>query len=133
MRLNKAWIVASKDFKIFAKKRTILYSMIWFEIFVSIGLPVLVRFIVGKTANPDVVVVLPGLIDAFSFWFVMGVVILPTGIASYGLVGEKIQKSLEPLLATPTTDEEILAGKTIEAFFPAILSNCIGAALFVVG
>ena len=51
--------------------------------------------------------------------------------ASYSLVGEKVQKSLEPLLATPTTDEEILAGKSIAAFIPAIGANFIGALIFM--
>jgi ABC-type Na+ efflux pump permease subunit len=54
------------------------------------------------------------------------------GIASYSLIGEKVQKSLEPLLATPTTDEEILAGKSIAAFLPAICANYIGALIFMV-
>lgn len=129
MRLIKAWTVASKDFKIFVKKKSILYSMIGFEVFVSIGLPLLVRFVIGKAENAAVI--LPGLINAFSFWFVMGIVLLPTGIASYSLVGEKIQKSLEPLLATPTTDEEILAGKAISAFIPAIAVNYIGVVIFM--
>jgi ABC-2 type transport system permease protein len=57
---------------------------------------------------------------------------MPVGIASYSLIGEKVQKSLEPLLATPTTDEEILAGKSIAAFLPAMCANFIGAVLFMV-
>jgi ABC-type Na+ efflux pump permease subunit len=48
--------------------------------------------------------------------------ILPSIIASYSFVGEKIEKSLEPLLATPTTDGELLLGKSLAAFVP-----CIGA------
>jgi len=36
------------------------------------------------------------------------------------------------LLATPTTDEEILAGKSIAAFLPAICANYIGALIFTV-
>jgi ABC-2 type transport system permease protein len=71
------------------------------------------------------------LINSFSFWFVIGASLLPVGIASYSLIGEKVQKSLEPLLATPTTDEEILAGKSIAAFIPAILSNYLGAVIFM--
>ena len=50
----------------------------------------------------------------------------------FGLLGEKIQKSLEPLLATPTTDEEILAGKSIAAFLPAMAATYIGALIFTV-
>ena len=36
------------------------------------------------------------------------------------IVGEKIQKSLEPLLATPMSDSEILLGKCIASFVPPI-------------
>lgn len=129
MRLSKAWIVASKDFKTYTKKKSILYSIIYFEVFISIGLPIVSRFIANRTGAAAL---LPSFMNAFSFWFVIGATLLPVGIASYSLVGEKIQKSLEPLLATPTTDEEILAGKTIAAFLPAIGANLIGALIFTV-
>jgi ABC-2 type transport system permease protein len=129
MRLSKAWTVASKDFKVFGKKRSILYTILYFEGVISIGLPFIMRFI-ARRPNGDLV--LPSFMNAFSFWFVIGGALLPVGIASYSLVGEKIQKSLEPLLATPTTDEEILAGKTLAAFLPAIGANLIGAVIFAV-
>ncbi len=129
MRLSKAWTVASKDFKTFTKKKGILYSSLYFELVVSIGLPFLVLYISGK---PNAVAALPQLLNAFSFLFVIGAALLPVSIASYSLVGEKVQKSLEPLLATPTTDEEILAGKSIAAFLPAICSSFIGALVFTI-
>jgi ABC-type Na+ efflux pump permease subunit len=129
MRLSKAWTVASKDFKTFTKRKSILYSIIYFEVAVSIGIPFLIRFIAGK---PSGAAILPTFINAFSFLYVIGASLLPVGIASYSLIGEKVQKSLEPLLATPTTDEEILAGKSIAAFLPAICSNYIGALIFTV-
>lgn len=129
MRWSKAWVVASKDFKIFLKKKSILYSMIGFEVFVSIGMPILLWFVTRKAENAAAI--LPALINAFSFWFVIGIALLPTAIASYSLVGEKIQKSLEPLLATPTTDDEILVGKAIAAFIPSIAANYIGAVIFM--
>jgi ABC-2 type transport system permease protein len=129
MRLSKAWTVASKDFKTFTKKKSILYSIIYFELVVSIGLPLLISFIARK---PGAVALLPNFMNAFSFWFVIGASLLPVGIASYSLIGEKVQKSLEPLLATPTTDEEILVGKSIAAFLTAIGSNYIGSVIFTV-
>jgi ABC-type Na+ efflux pump permease subunit len=46
-------------------------------------------------------------------------------------VGEKVEKSLEPLLAAPTTDGEILLGKSIAAFLPAIVATYGGAAVFM--
>jgi hypothetical protein len=129
MRLSKAWIVASKDFKTFTKRKSILYSIIYFEVIVSIGMPFIIRFIASK---PSGATALPTIMNAFSFLFVIGAALLPVGIASYSLIGEKVQKSLEPLLATPTTDEEILAGKSIAAFLPAICSNYVGAVIFTV-
>jgi ABC-type Na+ efflux pump permease subunit len=129
MRLSKAWTIASKDFKTFTKRKNILYTLLYFEGVVSIGLPFLIRYI---TTKANAVVALPQLIDAFSFLYVIGAALAPVGIASYSLIGEKVQKSLEPLLATPTTDEEILAGKSIAAFLPAIGATFLGALIFTV-
>jgi ABC-2 type transport system permease protein len=130
MRLSKAWIVASKDFKTFTKRKSILYSIIYFELIVSIGLPFIARLIASKTSAAAAV--LPNFLNAFSFLYVIGAAFAPVGIAAYSLIGEKVQKSLEPLLATPTTDEEILAGKSIAAFLPAMGANYIGALIFMV-
>jgi ABC-2 type transport system permease protein len=127
MRLSKAWTVASKDFKTFTKRKSVFYSIIYFEGFVSIGMPFIIRFIAGK---PGGAAALPIFMNAFSYWFVIGAALIPVGIASYSLIGEKVQKSLEPLLATPTTDGEILAGKTLAAFLPAICANLIGGLIF---
>jgi ABC-2 type transport system permease protein len=129
MRLSKAWTVASKDFKTFRNKKSVFYSIFYFEVVVSIGLPFVLRYIASR---PNGAAVLPTIMDAFSFLFVIGAALAPVGIASYSLIGEKVQKSLEPLLATPTTDEEILAGKTIAAFLPAICANFIGMVIFTV-
>jgi len=43
-------------------------------------------------------------------------VMIPTVTASYSFVGEKMNKSLEPLLATPITDFELLVGKSGSIF-----------------
>jgi ABC-2 type transport system permease protein len=53
-------------------------------------------------------------------FLVMMPAIIPTVIASYTFVGEKLSRSLEPLLATPTTDAELLAGKSLAIFLPAM-------------
>jgi len=129
MRLSKAWTVASKDFKIYTKRKSILYSTLYFELVVSIGIPFLIRYIITK---PAAVAALPDLIKAFSILYIIGAALLPVTIASYSLVGEKVQKSLEPLLATPTTDEEILAGKSIAAFLPAMVATFIGVLIFTI-
>jgi ABC-2 type transport system permease protein len=65
------------------------------------------------------------IIDSLLMFFVLIPAIIPTVIASYSFVGEKLNKSLEPLLATPTTDMELLAGKVLAIFIPSVLVTWI--------
>jgi ABC-2 type transport system permease protein len=130
MDFQNVWTVATKDFSIFTKKKSILYLVILFPLLVSIGLPLIVHFAGSRrggipTAN------LPPLLNAFSFFFIIGAVYLPTSIAAYSLVGEKVEKSLEPLLATPLSDSEILLGKSLAAFLPPLAAIYAGSAIFM--
>ncbi len=131
MRLSKAWLVSLRDFKIFRRQKNILYSIIVFPIIISVIFPLILEYAgqrsVGLFAN------LPSLLDSFSFFIVIGAAYIPLGIASYSIVGEKVEKSLEPLLATPLTDGEILLGKAISALLPALVAMYAGAAVFMVG
>ncbi len=69
--------------------------------------------------------------ESIIYLFVILATVLPSTIAAYSIVGEKVEKTLEPLLATPTTDGEILLGKGIAAFIPPIISTWIGASIFM--
>jgi len=131
MKLSKAWIIAEKDFAIFRKKKSVIYSVVLFPLFVSISLPLIVQFIGSKSGGIPAEA-LPTVLNAYSLFFITGAVTLPTAIASYSLVGEKVQKSIEPLLATPTTEREILLGKSIAAFLLPIAALYIGAVIFMV-
>ena len=71
------------------------------------------------------------MLHSFEWFFVIIPAIIPAPIASYSIVGEKLEKSLERLLATPTTDGEILLGKGIAAFIPAIIATYVGASIFM--
>jgi ABC-2 type transport system permease protein len=130
MRLSKAWIIAAKDLRIFWRNKSVLRSVIIFPLIVSIGLPLVIHF-AGRQHGGISPSVLPRLLDAFSFFFIIGAAYLPTAIASYSLVGEKVEKSLEPLLATPIKDRELLLGKSIAAFLPSIVTIYIGAGVFM--
>jgi ABC-2 type transport system permease protein len=132
MRLSKAWIIAEKDFAIFRKKKSVIYSVVLLPLFVSISLPLILQFSGSSKSGGGIPAeALPTVVNAFSFLFITGAVTLPTAIASYSLVGEKVQKSLEPLLATPTTEGEILLGKSIVAFLPPIAAIYTGAVIFM--
>jgi len=62
-------------------------------------------------------------------YLVLIATVLPSIIASYSFVGEKVEKSLEPLLATPTIDGELLLGKSLAAFVPCIAVTYLAAAI----
>ena len=132
MRLSKSWIIASKDFAIFRKKRNILYSILIVPLLVSVLFPAVVAF-AGRNGGRGIPAAqLPVLLPAFAFFYLILAGFIPTSIASYSIVGEKVEKCLEPLLATPTTDGEILLGKGISAFLPPIAAILGGSAVFMV-
>ncbi|HXT34223.1 MAG TPA: hypothetical protein VN837_01490, partial [Chloroflexota bacterium] len=129
MRLSKALLITAKDVTIFRNKPVIIYSLVGFEVLVAIVLPIILHRVATQGHQPDLV--LPKLIDAFSVWFVIGAAVLPVGIASYSLVGEKLQHSLEPLLAAPVSDDEILVGKGLAALLPTFAATYVGAVIFM--
>jgi ABC-2 type transport system permease protein len=130
MRLSQALIVASKDLSVFTKKRNIIYSVFIIPMIVGILFPFVERYILQKSSIPasEFAILLP----AFSFFFVILAGLTPSTIASYTVVGEKVEKSFEPLLATPTTDGEILLGKGIAAVLPPLGAILAGSVVFMV-
>jgi len=130
MDLETVWTIASKDLRLFRRKKSIFYAVIIFPIIISIGLPGLIGYVATKASTSTAVLV--GLLDSFSFFFAIIATIIPTVISSYSIVGEKVEKSLEPLLATPATDDEILLGKSLASSIPAILAVFLGATIFMI-
>ena len=98
---------------------------------IAIGFPTIIWYVqmLGKLTPKSG----QDLVPAFSFFFVALASLVPTVLASYSLVGEKVEKSLEPLLATPLTDGEILSGKMFAAFLPTLVAMYIGISIFMVG
>jgi ABC-2 type transport system permease protein len=132
MRIAKAWIVAAKDIKVFLRKRYTVYSLVVFPIIIGIGLPLVLNLVLSRQGSPLGAQHLTELMNAFAFFFAIGASLIPTLLASYSLVGEKVEKSLEPLLASPITDSELLLGKGIGAFIPSICSLYIGSIVFMI-
>jgi ABC-type Na+ efflux pump permease subunit len=133
MRLSKSWIIALKDFKIFRRKKYVIYSLVVVPLIVSFLLPIVIEYAEhGNGTSGIPASKFPILLPAFTFFYLILAGMIPTTIASYSLVGEKVEKSLEPLLATPTTDSEILLGKGIAAFLPPIGAILGGATIFMV-
>jgi ABC-type Na+ efflux pump permease subunit len=121
---QKVWTVSLKEFKIFRKKRSIIYT--------TMISPLLIGFAIPLIFGPALVHGLSGRLNGSVLIFALIAATIPTSIAAYSLVGEKVQKTLEPLLATPLTDGEILLGKVISVLLPPLLAIYAGATIFMV-
>ncbi len=135
MRLWKSWIVTRKDLSVFRKNKYILYSLIAMPIIIGLVLPLSLIFALSAQASElpreQLFAGASQIANLGTMYFVLIPAILPSIIASYSFVGEKVEKSLEPLLATPTTDGELLLGKSLAAFIPCMAVSLVGPAIFV--
>jgi ABC-2 type transport system permease protein len=117
--------IARKDITIMMTRRGLRIGLA----VLPIGLAILFSQIVAHanyTASA-----LPQALNAFLFFFMIYTGVLPATIASYSMVGEKVERSLEPLLATPASDGEILLGKGIAALLPPLLAIWAGMVLLM--
>jgi ABC-type Na+ efflux pump permease subunit len=133
MRLWKSWIVTQKDLSVFKKNKYVLYSLVAMPIIMGVVLPVIFIFALNAEivtlSHAQSLAAANQIVSIATMYLVLIASILPSIIASYSFVGEKVEKSLEPLLATPTTDGELLLGKSLAAFVPCMAVTYIGAAI----
>jgi len=67
----------------------------------------------------------------FLVLFLMMPLMVPVTIAAYSIVGEKITRSLEPLLATPISTTKLLLAKGLAAALPGVVTAWVSYALFL--
>ncbi|HME55916.1 MAG TPA: ABC transporter permease subunit [Candidatus Lokiarchaeia archaeon] len=146
MDLSKAWVIARKDFSIFRKKKLILYLLFILPSIIGIALPLLMLYVIPQVVSQqasDIAsltpallasdkILLQGILQAFVFLFVVIAAIIPIYLSSYSIVGEKVEKTLEPLLATPTTDGELLLGKILACVIPSLAAAYAGTVIFII-
>jgi ABC-2 type transport system permease protein len=112
--------IARKDITIMMTRRSLRIALV----VLPLGLAVLFSQIIARGKIPAGQ--LPQMLNAFLFFFMIYTGALPATLASYSLVGEKVERSLEPLLATPATDGEILLGKALAALVPPLVAMWAG-------
>jgi ABC-2 type transport system permease protein len=74
----------------------------------------------------------------FLMFFVVLPVIIPSTMASHSIIGEKQNRTLEPLLATPVKTSELLLAKSLASVIPSVLVTWIAyavniAAVYIIG
>jgi ABC-2 type transport system permease protein len=118
--------IAAKDIRIMLARRGFRIALPLFPLVLAIGFSQIIAF--GHIPVGQ----LPRTLNAFLFFFIMYTGAMPAAIASYSLVGEKIERSLEPLIATPASDSEILLGKGVAALVPPLAALWTGMLVLMV-
>lgn len=81
--------------------------------------------VIIRDEDPEVVLITLQMLSFILFFYMMIPAVVPTFIASYSFIGEKNNRSLEPLLATPTTDMELFVGKTLAIFLVTMAATWV--------
>ncbi len=150
--MNKVCIMVRKEWAEVFKNRMVLFTVAFLPLIMTV-IPLGILFALRSEGGmADLTTEMP---DAFSAYcpsglsggdcfqvfmvsqFMMMFMILPLAIpatiAAYSIVGEKTTRSLEPLLATPITTLELLAGKSLAAVLPAVVATYAAFGLFALG
>ncbi|WMT49384.1 MAG: ABC transporter permease subunit [Thermoplasmatales archaeon] len=129
MNFGKAWLVTKKDLLIMRKRKSILALMFVLPLLLSIGLPSLIDYLIIRKSPP--VSEITELLGSFAYFFILISAFIPLYVSSYSIVGEKSEKSIEPLLAAPISDNEILLGKYIAVLLPALSAIYVAGLIFM--
>ncbi|MFL5735368.1 MAG: ABC transporter permease subunit [Chloroflexia bacterium] len=147
-------LILRKEWKEIIQQRGLVLSLIFLPIVFTI-LPLVILYtaghapesqIHGMPSSADIARIYPALVglsaieqaQAFtgaplSILILMTPVILPSIIASYSIVGEKVNQTLEPLLATPVTTAELLVAKILASLGPAVVITWFFSLIYIIG
>jgi ABC-2 type transport system permease protein len=152
MNAKKIRLIIEKEFDEIMKNKMVLSTLLLMPLLFAIVIPA--AMILPAMLSPDelagndtqqLIKNLPGaenmgaqeayivfMVSAILPFFMMLPAILPTIISSYSIVGEKKNRTLEPLLAAPIAVEDIMAGKALSALVPALIATWLSAAVFAI-
>ena len=152
MRFEKILVIMQKEFDEIMKNKIVLSSILIMPLVFAILLPLTMilpiafsgdmmsggqtnqtQEIPGMQIDPGL-----GIQGSLIMYFMMVLMplfmllpaMLPVIISSYSIIGEKKNRTLEPLLAAPVSVYEIIVGKALSAIIPALLATWISTLLF---
>ena len=114
--VHPAWLIAKTEIPLIFRSKYVKFSSI---MVITLGI-----------VMPVFILILPGLplelydlmIDIMVMPFILMVpAMLPVLISAESLVGERERRTLEPLLSTPLTTQELLLGKMLTALIPGLV------------
>lgn len=151
MNTERIQTIIQKEWAEVFKNRIVLFTISALPLLLT-ALPLGIFFSMrgGGTPSGDISDLPPALVEAcgalsgnacmqlyilnqFLPMFMLLPIFIPMAIAAYSIVGEKTTRSLEPLLATPITTEELLMGKALAAVIPAVVVTWVAFIVFIIG
>ena len=148
--MNKIKTIIDKEWSEVFKNPMVLMTVLMLPVFFTV-IPLVILYTMGAGGSSSAVTDMPPqfaqacgdltgsdcgmvfVINQFMMMFMMLPLAIPAIISAYSIVGEKTTRCLEPLLATPITTTELLAGKAAAAAIPAIGASWGAFAIFAVG
>jgi ABC-2 type transport system permease protein len=145
MKMRNAILIMKKDLQEIRSTRYVMFTILLMPLVFSALIPLTslgaatgnvtakdlqqlgIQPVPGQTPNQQL---FHFLIGNMIFLFFIIPLITPSMIGSYSVVGEKLGRSLEPLLATPIEETELLAGKMMAGVIPAVVSTLASFAIF---
>lgn len=146
--MRKALLILQKEWLELRGERALLLTLIIPPLLLTL-MPLAVVYTIGLTPDEDTselgaVVADPSLAGLsaielgqavmgkqFGLMFLLMPLLVPSAIASYSIVGEKANRTLEPLLAAPIRTWELLLGKCLASLIPAMIISWTAALVFV--
>jgi len=152
--MKKIWILVRKEWAEVFRNKLVLFTTAFLPLVFAV-LPLIFLYVMGSSAlgledltnmsdiPPEFTKMCGGLtgtgcmqyylVSQFMLLFMLVPMIVPITFASYSIVGEKSTRTLEPLLATPITTVELLAGKALAATIPGVVATWLAFILYAVG
>ena len=152
--MEKVWVIVRKEWSEVFKNKIVLFAVAFMPLLFTV-LPLVIlnsmqggadisELANGMDAVPEEYASICGeltgqdcaqyfILSQFLILFLIMPVMIPVTIASYSIVGEKTTRTLEPVLATPITTIELLAGKGLAGVIPALVATWGSYAVFTVG
>lgn len=149
--MNKIVTIIRKEWAEVFKNRLVISTIIFMPLLLS-AIPLIMFYFTRGESAEDLTSDLPQqylqfcqeglsgsecfqiyLTNQFMLLFMIIPLMIPVNIAAYSIVGEKTTRSLEPLLATPITTIELLAGKNLSAVIPAVSATWLGFIIYIAG
>lgn len=156
MNINMAWLVFKKDWLEIKRNAQVLVPIIILPLIFSVAFPIILLAISNAPTQNMTTVDVPSLITSlpadiqlqlaqmtptqiavyflalyfFAPIFLVIPVIASSVISADSFAGEKERKTIEALLATPISDSELLLGKILVSFIPAMFITLLAFGVY---